>query len=162
MILLGYTSRHQLFVYSYFTCLLSVHLFMLLLFQCLFIMLFSVCCYLLLFCAHCLYARLLLFTHTLTRSLSTTLDLHVQILDACFYCAGVRGDVRLARNWTLFLLILVLFSFFIPAIILIHVYHTWLLFYSLFHLRSCVAFMCIIAVMADYYGSDLYLSLIHI
>ena len=25
----------------------------------------------------------------------------------------------------------------------------------LFHLRSCVAFICIIAVIADYYGSDL-------
>ena len=38
--------------------------------QCLFIMLFSVCSYLLLFCAHCLHARAVLFTHTLTRSLS--------------------------------------------------------------------------------------------
>ena len=38
---------------------------------------------------------------------------------------------------------------------LIHVYHTWLLFHSLFHFRSCVAFICIIAVIIDYYGLDL-------
>ena len=39
---------------------------------------------LLLFCAHCLYARVVLFTHTLTRSLSDDPGLHVQILDALF------------------------------------------------------------------------------
>ena len=47
---------------------------------------------LLLFCAHCLYARAVLFTHTLTRSLSDDLNLHVQILDALFLLSGVRWD----------------------------------------------------------------------
>ena len=62
--------------------------------------------------------------------------------------------VRLARNWTLSLLILVFFPFLFLLLFLIRVYHTWLLFYSLFHLRSCVAFICIIVVIIDYYGSD--------
>ena len=48
-------------------------------------------------------------------------------------------------------MILVFFPFFIP------VYHTWLLFYSLFHLGSCVVIIYIIAVIVNYYGSDLYL-----
>jgi len=64
----------------------------------LFIMLFSFLylqLFLLLFYAHCLYAQAFpLHTHSPGRFL-TTLDLHVQILDACFYCAGVRWDCTL-------------------------------------------------------------------
>ena len=52
--------------------------------QCLFIMLFSVCSYLLLFYAHCyMHEFSSLHTHSPGRFL-TTLDLHVQILDALF------------------------------------------------------------------------------
>ena len=71
--MLGYTSRHQLFVivillvfylhsyscYCYSVACLSCHLVIL----CLQL-------FLLLLYAHCLYARVLLFTHTLTMSLS--------------------------------------------------------------------------------------------
>ena len=73
---------------QFFTCLLSARLFMLLLFSCLFIMLFNYLMFaviLLLFCAHCLYARVVLFTHTHSPGrFLTTLNLHVQILDALF------------------------------------------------------------------------------
>ena len=91
----GYTSRHQLL----FTVVLLI--FYLHAYSC---YCYSVAClscdlvilclqlFLLLVYAHCLYARaLLLHTHSPGRFL-TTLDLHVQILDACFYCAGVRCD----------------------------------------------------------------------
>ena len=63
--MLGYTSWHQLFVYSCISRLLSADLFMLLLFS---YLLFSTLD-LLLFCTHCLYARafpLFLCTHYVT------------------------------------------------------------------------------------------------
>jgi len=101
--MLGYTFRHQLFVYSCDSCLLSS-----------FMLLFSypsvIClsCYLvilylqfilLLFCAHCLYARAFLFTHTHSPGrFLTTLDLHVQILDALFLLCRVRWDCTLCEE----------------------------------------------------------------
>ena len=97
------------------------------------------------------------FTHTLIRSLLTTLNSHVQDfghLVTLFRCSLSSYASRGAG--LLSLLILVFFSFFIPAaILLILVYHTYLLFHSLFHLGSCVVIICIIAVIVDYYGLDL-------
>ena len=125
--MISYTSWHQcLFtvVLLVFFCTL-IHIIVI---QCLFIMLFSVCSYLLLFCAHCLHAQAVLFTHTLIRSLLTTLDLHVQILDALFLlcrCSmrlyAVRGAGR-SPFWFWYSCI------FIPAIILWFLYIT-LIFY---------------------------------
>jgi len=43
---------------------------------------FSLSCY---YCTHCLYARALSFYYTLIRSLLTTLDLYVQILDILYF-----------------------------------------------------------------------------
>ena len=85
--MLGYTLWHQLFVYSCFTCLLSARLFMLLLFSCLFIMLFSYLIFavslVIILCTLFICTSSPLYTHSLGRFL-TTLDLHVQILDALF------------------------------------------------------------------------------
>ena len=85
--MLGYTSWHQLFVYSYFTCLLPACLIMLLLFSCLFIMLFSypmlqLSCYYFVYIVY-MHEQSSLHKHSPGRFL-TTLDLHVQILDALF------------------------------------------------------------------------------
>ena len=74
---------------------------------------------LLLFCAHCLYARAVLFTHTLTRSLSD--DPGFARPDSGRFVSIVQvfdETVRFARSWTLSLLILVFLHFFIPAITL--------------------------------------------
>jgi len=86
--MLGYTFWHQLFVYSCNSCLFPLYM---LLFSypsviCLscYLVIFCLQFVLLLFCAHCLYARALPFTHSLTRLLSTTLNSYVQILDALF------------------------------------------------------------------------------
>ena len=159
--MLGYTFWHQLFVYSCISCLLSTHLFMLLLFSYLFIMwylvIFCLQFILLLFCARCLYARALPFTHihSLGRFL-TTLDLHVQILDALFLlCRCSMWLYAQRRTGRSFFWFCYSFLSLFLLLFLIHVYHTWLLFYSLFHFRSCVAFICIIAVIIDYYGLDL-------
>ena len=100
--MLGYTSWHQLFVYSCISCLLFAYLFMLLLFS-----------YLLF-----LVLDLLLFLYTLfiCTSISpflmhslgcflTTLNLHVQILDALLYCSGVpwartlREELKFLPIW---------------------------------------------------------------
>ena len=85
--MLGYTSWHQLFVYSCISCILSADLFVLLLFS---YLLFSAL-NLLLFCTHCLYARALFLMRSLGRFL-TILNLHVQILNILFYWLGVRWD----------------------------------------------------------------------
>jgi len=70
--MLGYTSWHQLLVYSCNSCLISSSMLL-----CSYPSIICLSCYLvilylqlflLLFCAHCLYARALPFTHTLTRS----------------------------------------------------------------------------------------------
>ena len=47
--------------------------------------------------------------HTLIRSLLTTLNSHVQVLDTFLYCSGVRVLVRFARSWSFSLLVLVFF-----------------------------------------------------
>ena len=101
--MLGYTSWHQLLVYSCNSCLISS--FMLL---CSYPSVVCLSCYLvilwlqfilLLFCAHCWYARAFPFTHTHSPGrFLTTLDLYVQILDACFYCSGVRWDRTLREE----------------------------------------------------------------
>jgi len=78
--MLGYTYLHQLFVYSCNSCLfIFIHVIQLS-FSCMFIILFS---YLL--SVHIVYMHELLplHTHSLGRFL-TTLNLHVQILDALF------------------------------------------------------------------------------
>ena len=46
------------------------------------------CCY----CTQCLYARALSFSYTLIRSLLTTLDLHVQILDMLYFSDQVFDE----------------------------------------------------------------------
>jgi len=46
----------------------------------------------LLFYAHCLYARAVFFTHTLIRSLLTTLNSHVQGIWHLFILSGIRWD----------------------------------------------------------------------
>ena len=101
VILLGYTSRHQLFV----TVVLLV--FYLHTFSCYCYSVIYLSCYLvilwlqfilLLFCAHCyMHEFSSLHTHSPGRFL-TTLDLHVQILDACFCCSGVRWDLTLREE----------------------------------------------------------------
>jgi len=53
---------------------------------------------LMLSCTHCLYARALLFSYTLIRSLLMILDLHVKILDALLYCSGVRWARTLCED----------------------------------------------------------------
>ena len=51
-----------------------------------------------------LYMSTFLFTHTLIRSLLTTLDSHVQdFFDNFLYCLGVRVIVRFVRSWSFFL-----------------------------------------------------------
>ena len=58
------------------------------------------CCY----CLHCFYARapFPLHTHTLIRSLLTTLNLHVQILDVLCPCSGVRWARTLCESLEFF------------------------------------------------------------
>ena len=78
---------------------------MLLLFSCLFTMLFSY----LMFVVYLVIIMCTLFictsspfythTHSLGRFL-TTLDLHVQILDACFYCQVFDETVRFVKSWS--------------------------------------------------------------
>ena len=94
---------------------------MLLLFSYLFIMLFSYpmsAVILVIILCTLLYARVLLFTHTLTRSLSDDLGFARPDIGRFVSIVQVFDEtVRLARNWTLSLLILVFFPFFIPSII---------------------------------------------
>ena len=101
VILLGYTPRHLLFVtvvllvlypYSYSCCCYSVayvSYYLIILYLQLFFFFFM----------HLVYMHEFspLHTHSLGRFL-TTLDLHVQILDACFFCAGVRWDYTLCEE----------------------------------------------------------------
>ena len=132
--MLGYTSWPQLFVYSCNSCLF---------------LLYSRCSYplvilwlqfiLLLFCAHCLYARALLFTHHSPGRFLTTLDLHVQILDACFYCLGVRWD-RILREELELLPIRFWYSYpyYLPIISWFSLYQIQLLFQFFIYMISCV------------------------
>ena len=87
MILLGYTFRHQLVIYSCFTCLFlhayscycySVHL--------LCYLVIHVCSYLvIILCTLFIYTSSPLYTHTHSSGrFLMTLDLRVQILDALF------------------------------------------------------------------------------
>ena len=45
------------------------------------------------YCTHCLYARVLSFSYTLIRSLLTTLDLHVHILDMLYFSDQVFDEL---------------------------------------------------------------------
>jgi len=57
---------------------------------------------LLLFCAHCLYARAVLFTHTLTRSLSDDPEFACPDIGRFVSIVQVFDEtVRFARSWTL-------------------------------------------------------------
>ena len=102
--MLGYTFRHQLVV-TVVLLTSSAYLFISLLFSCLFIMLFNYPMFaviLLLFCAHCLYIRAVLFTHTLTRSLSDDPEFARPDI-GCFVSIVQVFDetVRFARSWIL-------------------------------------------------------------
>ena len=74
----------------------------------------SVICYYYL-CTVYLHELFPLHTHSPGRVL-TTLDLHVQILDDCSNVQVFDEIVRLARNWTLFLLFWYPHLFYIPVI----------------------------------------------
>ena len=108
----------------------------------------------------CYYARAVLFTHThtLIRSLLTTLDSHVQgighllILFRCSCDRTLCEEVGVSPFWFWYSCISLFLLLFLNSCIS-HLAS----FHSIFHLRSCVAFICIIAVIVDYYGSDLYL-----
>ena len=63
--------------------------------------------------------------------------------------------VRLASNWTLSLLILVFFPFFIPAIIFDSCISHLASILFLISFEIMCSFICIIAVILDYYGLDL-------
>ena len=129
-------------------------------FSCLFILLFSyhmtVVFLVISLCTLFTCTSFSLYTHThqvafwrpwICTSRYWTLVSIVQVFDeiVCF-----------ARSWTLssFWFWYSYISLFL-LLFLIHVNHTWLLFHSLFHFRSCVAFICIIAVIIDHYASDL-------
>ena len=169
-------TQTSIVCYSCFTCLVHVLLFLLSLFSCLlslFVLLSQILqfsylsCYLVSYICSCscYYLCTLFictsfpFTHTLTRSLSDDPGFaHPDIGRFGSIVQVFDETVRLARSW-----ILPPFLFWYSCIFLfllfslIHVYHTQLPFHSLFYLRSCVALICIIAVIADYYGSDLQL-----
>ena len=164
VILLRYTPRHLLFVtvvllvlypYSYSCCCYSVA------YVSYYLIILYLQLFLLLLYAPGLYARVFPFTHTLTRSLSDDPGFARPDIGRLFYCADVHETVRLARNRTLSLSFSLSFDSGILSFLyscyysLIPVYHPWLLFCSLFHSRSCVVFICIIAVILDYYGLDL-------
>ena len=156
--MLGYTSWRQLVIYSYFTCLLSARLFMLLLFSCLFIMLFSypiTAVYLAIILCTLLYARVLLFTHT-----------H----QVAFWCPWICTS----RYWTLVLLcrcsmrpyilrgawVSLWFWYshlsYIPVISWFYLYRIQLPFSFRYSSAIIVLdFICIIAVIIDYYSRDL-------
>ena len=155
--MLGYTFCHQLFIYS---CNSWLFIFIHVVIQLSFSSAICLSCYL----SYLMYADYLviilctlfictsspLYTHSLGRFL-TTLDLHVQILDADSIVQMYDETVRLARNQTLSFDSGILSFLYSCYYSLIPVYHHWLLFCSLFHSRSCVASICIIAVIADYY-----------
>ena len=97
-----------------------------------------------------------LYTHTLIRSLSD--DPGFARLDIGRFVSNMQvfdETVLLARNWTLSLLILVFFPFFIPAIsfdsCISHL--ASILFLTSFEIMCSL--ICIIALIADYYSSDL-------
>ena len=135
--MLGYTFRHQLL----FTVILLV--FYLHAYSCYCYSVACLSCYLVILClqlscyyfVHIVYMheQSSLHTHSPGRFL-TTWDLHVQILDALFllFRCSLRPYASRRAGASPYS-ILVFFPFFIPAIILIHVCHTWLLFCSLFH-----------------------------
>ena len=138
--MIGYTSWQQLFVYSYFTCLLSAHLFISLLFSCLFILLFSYIWlqfFLLLFYAHCLYARVSSL-HTLTRSLSDDpgfarpdIGHFVSIVQVFVWSCASRGGRFSLWFWYSHLS-------YLSDISLVSIYQFQLLFQFLIHMISCV------------------------
>ena len=156
MILLGYTPRHLLsvtvillvlYLYSY-----SCYCYSVAYVSCYLIILY-VQLFLLMLYAPCLYARALPFTHTLTRSLSDDPGFACPDIGRLFYCADVQWDCTTCEEPdSLSFILSFLYSCYYSLIL---VYHPWLLFCSLFHSRSCVVFICTIAVILDYYGLDL-------
>ena len=147
--MLGYTFRYQLFVYSCNSCLISS--FMLL---CSYPSVVCLSWYLvilwqqfilLLFYAHCLYARALPFTHTLTRSLSD--DPGFARSDIGRFVSIVQvfvETVRFAKSWSFslfdfgiliflpsyyFLILVISDSVVIPVFILW--YHAWMLIWDI-------------------------------
>jgi len=123
---------HQLFVYSCDSCLLSSFrlLFSYLSVVCLLLYLVILCLQfiLLLFCAHCLHARTLPFTHTITRSLFD--DPGFVRPDIGRFVSIVQvfvGIVRFAKSWS--------FSLFDSGIL---IFLTFILFLDSHYIRSVV------------------------
>ena len=98
---------------------------------------FSAFSYLLLFMHTFTCTSCSLYTHAHHGRVLTTLDLHVQILDVCSIVQVFDETVRLARNWTLFLLILVFTSLLYSCYFLIlSLSHSAVIFPSVIHLLS--------------------------
>ena len=92
----------------FFTDWIYCFLFMILSIQLSFIFSLSYC-----YCIHCLYAQALPFSYTLIRSLLTTMDLHVQVLDMLYFSDQVFDELVASRGvWSFSLLILVFLSSF--------------------------------------------------
>ena len=160
VILLGYTSRHQLL----FTVVLLI--FYLHAYSC---YCYSVAClssdliilclqlFLLLVYAHCLYARAFPFTHTLTRSRSDEPGFARPDIGRLFLLC--RCSMRLyalrGTGRSLSLLILVFFPFFIPAIIFDSCISHLAFILFLISFEIMCSLICIIAVITDYYSPDL-------
>ena len=156
-----YIFWHQLLVCLCDSCILS--LFMLIISYTtvlLFILLFSLLylqLFLLLF-MHIVYLHELfpLYTHTHHGRVLTTLDLHVQILDDCFCCADVRCAHIYARSLSPSLFLV---SSFLLYFCYIHDFSFTAFschFLVIIHLLSLwLSWICIIAVIDDYYSSDL-------
>jgi len=135
--MLGYTSWHQLIVYSCISCLLSVVLFMIILLS--FICSLS-CCDI---CFHCLYARAPSpLPHTLIGSLLMTLVLHIQNGRFVSIVQVLDETIHVVRSWSLSLpdsSILIPLAFLYSCdYFLILVYQIQSLFQFFIYMISCV------------------------
>ena len=157
MILLGYTFRHQLFVYSCFTRLLFARLFILLLFSCL------LSCYLviiwlqffwLLFYAHCFYARVSsLHTHTHQVAFWRPWICTSRYWTLVLLCRYSMRPYILRGAWVLFLLFWYSHLSYFPVISWFYLYRIQLPFsFRDSSAMMVLDFICIIAVI---YGLDL-------
>ena len=94
--MLGYTYWHQLFVHSCISCLLSMHMFMLLLFSYLFIMLFSyllsIVYLVIILCTLFICTSSPFYTHTHQVAFWWPWICTSKYWTLCFYCSGVGWD----------------------------------------------------------------------
>jgi len=115
--------------------------------------------YIIISCTHCLYERApSFFSYTLTGSLSNDPEFtHPDI--RCFIFINQVFNEKITRftrswsslTWSLFLgIILLVFIHTVSMILCIG--FILVLFHFLFHLRSCVDIICIIAVILIYHG----------